>query len=61
MQLIIIIYYYDYCRSDVMQLITEFDCKGVNFEKPEHLNDLFININCDPMHVINEIVVCSEV
>lgn len=51
-------------QLDVMQLITEFDCKGVNFEKPsekpEQLNDLFININCGPMHVINEIVVCSE-
>ncbi|CAI6350384.1 unnamed protein product [Macrosiphum euphorbiae] len=47
-------------KLDVLQLITEFDCKGVNFEKPEHLNDFFININCDSMHVINTIVVCSE-
>jgi len=44
-----------------MQLITEFDCKGVNFEKPEHLTDFFININCDPMYIINTVVVCSEV
>ncbi|XP_060842093.1 uncharacterized protein LOC132922541 [Rhopalosiphum padi] len=47
-------------KLDVLQLITEFDCKSVNFEKPEHLSDLFININCDPTHVIDTVAVCSE-
>uniref|UniRef100_A0A2S2P5X1 Uncharacterized protein n=1 Tax=Schizaphis graminum TaxID=13262 RepID=A0A2S2P5X1_SCHGA len=48
-------------KLDILQLITEFDCKSVNFEKPEHLSDLFININCDPTHVIDTVAVCSEV
>ncbi|XP_025199485.1 uncharacterized protein LOC112597589 [Melanaphis sacchari] len=47
-------------KLDILQLIMELDCKSVNFEKPEHLSDLFININCDPMHVIDTIAVCSE-
>ncbi|XP_026810849.1 uncharacterized protein LOC113552261 [Rhopalosiphum maidis] len=45
---------------DILQLITEFDCKSVNFEKPEHQSDLFININCEPTHVIDRVAVCSE-
>ncbi|CAH1707894.1 unnamed protein product [Aphis gossypii] len=52
--------YTDAKNLDILQSIQEFDCKSVNFEKPEHLSDLFININSDPMYVIDSIAVCSE-